>query len=219
MASTLGQLLRALARADQDQGRLQRQGCEGLTGQPGGAVVAGGGDDGDAAAEMAQRGPEVVGEITGSPPLCATTGSPRGGAAFVEIAHRPDPTGTSGGPVRFPGGRYGVPAGPRRPRSGAGAPRGADDLVEPPVVGRVPHGGMEPVEVVVAVGGVVVEQAQPARTRLPGHQGGVLHGAVAPVRLCANSAGVYWASWITRSAPSHSSSTVSGTTSSPSGAW
>ena len=40
---------------------------------------------------------------------------------------------------------------------------------------------------------------------------GVVDGAVAPVRpSAANSSGVYWASWITRSAPSHSSSTAGG---------
>src|SRR2546429_588536 len=34
-----------------------------------------------------------------------------------------------------------------------------------------------------------------------------------------NSSSVYWASWINRSAPSHSSSTASDTESSESGAW
>ena len=60
----------------------------------------------------------------------------------------------------------------------------------------------QPVDLVVVVAGIVVEQHEPAGAGLPGHEHGVVDGAVAPVRLRAPTRrGQYCASWIRRSTP------------------
>ena len=88
--------------------------------------------------------------------------------------------------------------------------------LDPVALADVPGVAGEAVDRVVACGRVVVEQRQALGAGLAGDADRVVDRAVAPVGFAANSAGVYWASWISRSTPSHSSSTPVGDVERPS---